>query len=308
MDILVILLQMIQLFLLIALGYILYLTGMLDQEMSRRLTSFVLSVTTPALILSSVLSGTGSQDTGRVLAFLLIAVIMYAVLPMIGWLTAVLMRAPREQQGLYMFMTVFGNIGYMGFPVIRAIFGDDALLYAAIFNMIFNLFLFTVGRWMMSFGTGSRTKMDPKSLISPGVLSSIAALLVYFAGIRVPEVVSGTVTMVGDMTTPLAMMLIGSSLASIPAREVFTEFRIYPFTLIKQVLIPGLAYLVLRMMVSDPMVLGVTLIMIAMPVGSIGVLFATEYKKDVKLAAKNVFLTTLLSIVTIPLTAALFLA
>ncbi len=150
--------------------------------------------------------------------------------------------------------------------------------------------------------------MDPKSLISPGVLSSIAALLVYFAGIRVPEVVSGTVTMVGDMTTPLAMMLIGSSLASIPAREVFTEFRIYPFTLIKQVLIPGLAYLVLRMMVSDPMVLGVTLIMIAMPVGSIGVLFATEYKKDVKLAAKNVFLTTLLSIVTIPLTAALFLA
>lgn len=114
--------------------------------------------------------------------------------------------------------------------------------------------------------------------------------------------------MIGDITTPIAMLLIGSTLATIPVKEVFTEVRIYPYTILKQIVIPVIAYPILNAFIRDPLILGVSLIMLAMPVGNIAVLFATEYQKDVALAAKAVFMTTLLSIVTIPVIVALFLA
>lgn len=307
MDIMVILLQMIQLFLLIALGYGLRLIGMLDKELSRRLTTFVLDVTTPAMILSSVLSGDGGQDRGRVLMMLAISVGMYVLLPAVSWILTKLMRVPAKEQGLYLFMTVFSNVGYMGFPVIRAVFGEEAILYTAIVNLVFNLAVFTAGRMMMNLGSGKKTAVEIKSLISPGVVSSFVTLFIYFAGWKAPEIIASTVSMVGDMTTPLAMMLIGFSLAAVPVREVFSEFRIYPYTLLRQVALPALAYPVLRMLVPDALLLGITLVILAMPVGSIAVLFATEYGRDEALAAKTVFLTTLLSIGTIPLIVALFL-
>ena len=113
--------------------------------------------------------------------------------------------------------------------------------------------------------------------------------------------------MVGDITTPMAMLLIGSTLANIPLKEVFSELRIYPYTIIKQVIVPIIAYPILNMFISDSLILGITLIMISMPVANSAVLFATEYDGDISLAAKTVFMTTLLSVVTIPLIVALFL-
>ena len=218
------------------------------------------------------------------------------------------MRIPLPQQGLYIFMTVFSNIGFMGFPVMKAIFGNDAVFYTAIFNMLFNLLVFSVGTGIMGYGTGKKMKFNPKDLLSPGVVASLVALVIYMGKIQFPDVISSTVTMIGDITTPIAMLIIGSTLANIPLKEVFSELRIYPYTVIKQVIIPVLAYPILRLFIQDPLILGVTLIMISMPVANSAVLFATEYDGDVSLAAKAVFMTTLLSIVTIPFIVALFLA
>lgn len=173
--------------------------------------------------------------------------------------------------------------------------------------MIFNLFVFTGGVMIMNYGTGQKVKLDPKNLLSPGVVASLVALLIYFTGIHVPHVLASTITMVGDITTPMAMLLIGSTLANIPLKEVFSELRIYPYTIIKQVIVPIIAYPILNMFISDPLILGITLIMISMPVANSAVLFATEYDGDISLAAKTVFMTTLLSVVTIPLIVALFL-
>ena len=106
-----------------------------------------------------------------------------------------------------------------------------------------------------------------------------------------------------DLLTPRDRKKVGSK----NAKEVFNEIRVYPFTILKQIIIPIIAYPVLSFFIQDPLILGVSLIMIAMPVGNIAVLFATEYQKDVALAAKTVFMTTLLSIITIPVIVALFL-
>jgi len=306
-DILVILMQMVQLFLVMALGYFLFKVKILDKEMNKRLTTLILSVTTPAMIIGSVLNTTVSQSFSDVLLVFVVGLATYIILPVIGFVIVKVMRIPKNQQGLYIFMTVFSNIGFMGFPVMKAIFGDSAVFYTAIFNMLFNLFVFTIGNRMMCYGTGRKTEMNLKNIISPGVVASLAALFIYFTHLQLPDVISSTVNMVGDMTTPIAMLIIGSTLATIPVKEVFTEFRIYPYTLIKQVIVPIVLYPLLKLVINDPLILGTTLIMIAMPVGNSAVLFATEYDGDVSVAAKNIFMTTLLSILTIPLIVALFL-
>ena len=159
----------------------------------------------------------------------------------------------------------------------------------------------------MSFGTSQKIEINIKSILSPGVIASLIALVVYFTRLQFPTVIVSTINMIGDITTPIAMMIIGSTLATIPLKEVFTEFRIYPYTLIKQIIVPIVIYPLLKLFINDSLILGVTLIMISMPVGNSAVLFANEYGGDVSLAAKNIFMTTLFSVLTIPFIVALFL-
>ena len=307
MDIQVILMQMIQLFLVIALGYFLFKMKLFDVDLNKKLTSILLTVTTPAMIVSSVLSTTVTQGLSDIVFVFILGFGIYLIMPILGFFIVKVLRIPLSQQGLYIFMTVFSNIGFMGFPVMKAIFGHEAVFFTAIFNMIFNLFVFTVGVVIMNYGTGQKVKLNPKNLLSPGVIASLVALFIYFTGIKLPDVLSSTITMIGDITTPMAMLLIGSTLATIPIKEVFTELRIYPYTIIKQIIVPIIAYPILKMFVGDPLILGIALIMISMPVANSAVLFATEYDGDISLAAKTVFMTTLLSVVTIPIIVALFL-
>lgn len=307
MDIMVIINQMLQLFIVIALGYMLNRMGIFDQVLNKKLTTLLLSVTTPAMILNSVLSNENTASLNEIGMVFLVAIIVFAILPIISFILVKVMRIPRHQQGLYMFMTVFSNIGFMGFPVMQAIFGNEAVFYTAIFNMGFNLLVFSLGIVMMNYGSENKVKLNIKNVLTPGVIASVVALLIYFTKLSFPLVIVNTCSMIGNITTPIAMLLIGSTLANMPIKEVFNDLRIYPYTFIKQIIFPILAFPILQFFIQDTYLLGITFIMIAMPVANSAVLFATEYGGDVRLAAKSVFLTTLVSVVTIPALVYLYL-
>lgn len=307
MDIMVVINQMIQLFIVIALGYFLNRIGIFDQTLNKKLTTLLLSVTTPAMILNSVLSNQNSASLNEVAMVFIVAIAVFTILPIVSFVLVKIMRIPVKQQGLYMFMTVFSNIGFMGFPVMQAIFGNEAVFYTAIFNMGFNLLVFSLGIVMMNYGNENKVELNIKNVLTPGVIASIIALIIYFTKITFPIVIVNTCSMIGNITTPIAMLLIGSTLANMPIKEVFNDIRIYPYTIVKQVLLPILAFPILQFFIQDTYLLGITFIMIAMPVANSAVLFATEYGGDIKLAAKTVFITTLLSVVTIPTLVYLYL-
>lgn len=300
--------QMIILFLVIGLGYFLNKINILDKDLNWELTRILLDVTTPALILSSVMGSKINSSLSEVMGVFIIAAAVYTVLPIISFLLVKIMRIPIRQQGLHIFMTVFSNIGFMGFPVMKAIFGDGAIFYTAIFNMIFNVLVFTLGIVMMNYKNENKIKMELNQILSPGIAASIIAILIYAFKIQVPDVLAETFTMVGNITTPVAMLIIGSTLAAIEVKNLFNDFRVYPYTLIRQFVIPIALFPVLKIFITNKMILGITLIMIAMPVANTAVLFATKYNQDVELAAKNVFITTLVSVVSIPLLVYLFLS
>lgn len=301
MNISVIINQMIILFLLIGMGYLLYKVGMIDSEFNRKLTRIMLNVTMPAMILSSVLSQNGDKDFRTVGLLFVIAIILYLALPVIGWLIVTLFPIPDERKSMFWFMTIYSNVGFMGFPVINALFGATAVFYASIFNMIFNLSVYTFGIWMMGYKRRQTIAMRPSMILNPGIILTVLALIIYCLPVHFPDAINTTVDYLGSITVPLSMLVIGATLASMNVRELFNDFGIYPYTIFRQIVFPLACFPLLKLFIHDELVLGVTFILLMMPVANTAVLYATEYKNDEKLAAKAVFLTTLVCLFSIPL-------
>lgn len=300
MDIMVVINQMVMLFTIMIIGYLATKTGMVEQHFQKSISSFTLKISLPMLMLSSVSGAdrTGAQQT--VIITFIVAVVSYLAAPLMGHLISRLLRVPKKQEPIYVFFTTFSNIAFMGFPVIDAIFGPRALIIAVIFNLLFNVLSFTYG---ISLYSGRKLSMDPRSFLTPAVIASLLAILMFLTGIGLPEPFLSAFTAVGGTTTPLAMLLIGISLSAIPLRQVFTEVRLYPYIFIKQIVLPAIAYLILRLVIDDPLIIGVTVIVLAMPIATMSVILANHHDREIALSTQAVFLTTLASVFTIPLIA-----
>lgn len=307
MDIAIILNQLITLFLLMGTGYVLFKIRLLDPEFDKCLTKLLINVTMPLLIISSVLKLNEKAAVTTVLFVLAAALVLYIVLPAIGWFLAKILAVPKKQFGLYVYMTTFSNVGFMGFPLVAALLGDEAVFYTALFNIVFNLASFSYGILLVSSGGDEQAKPNPRMLLSPGILLSLLAVVLYFADLSIPASVTEAIDYIGGLTTPIAMLLIGASLASMNIKEMFCDWRMYPYIVLKQILLPLALYPLFRLVIRDGLLLNVSLIMLCVPVANSAVLFSTEYHADEKLAARCVFLTTLCSIVTIPLVVMVFL-
>lgn len=293
--------QLIQLFLIICMGYLLYKVKIFNGHVNQKLTKLLLNVSMPAMILSSVLEQTERPPINEVTTVFIAAIAMYIILPFISILLVKIMRIPKQQQGLYMFMHTFSNVGFMGFPIISALYGETAVFYTAIINVIFNLSVFTYGVVMVNYAGSEKANLNAQKLLSPGIIGAALALVIYAGNIHFPTPIESAVQTLGSVTTPLAMLMIGSTLAAMNLKEIFNDARVYVFSVIKQIVIPIALFYVARAFISDEFILGIVFIMLLMPVANTGLLFATEYNRDEGLAAKTVFITTLMSLVTIPL-------
>lgn len=300
MDVSVIIKIMTELFIMMMIGYVLYKTGILDKNTNEKITKLILYVTMPALIVDSVLEQSQKPSENIVLMTFVVSTVMYIVLPVIGIAMAKLIRADKKQQGLYAFMLTYSNIGYMGFPVIASLFGSTAVFYTAIVNILFSITSFSIGVVLLKYGGSTNAEFDVKKLLKPGVLFSAFAIVIYALDLKFPVVVSDTFNSLGKVTTPLAMMLMGSTLASMSIRQIFGEIKIYVFCFIKQAVLPVCLYPVVKFFISDALLFGVVMVLLMMPVGTNAVMFSIEYEGDEKLAAKSVFVSTVLSMITIP--------
>lgn len=297
MDIMVVINQMVMLFIIILIGYLIVKAGFVDMDFQKKLSNFILQVTMPMMMLGSV-SDADSRGAGqKLLQIFFIAVLVFTVMPFVGKLIARVLNVPKNQRDAYIFLSVFSNLGFMGFPVIASIFGPDALVYAIIFNLVFSLVQFTYG---ISLFSGSKASLHPKTFLTPGVMASVLSIIMFLSGIKITGPVGQAIKSVGSVTTPLAMIVIGISLSGIPLKEVFAEKRLYLFTLIKQLILPALAFFLLRLVITDPLIIGVSVIVIAMPSATMAVILANNYNHHIGLTTRAVFLTTLASVVTIP--------
>lgn len=275
-------------------------TGVVDQETNRRLTRFALVFPQSAQIISSVVGEDLDISAGQLLGVFGAACVMYGVLIALGFLTPVLYRFKKEDRGIYSFMTIFGNVGFMGFPVAETLFGSKGLFYAAILNMPFNLLAYTLGISLLHRGQG-KTKISWRQLLNAPLISAIIAIVLLLTKIHIPTPVADAIDLLGDTIVPLAMIIIGASLGSQKMSEVFGDWRAYAFAPVRLLVAPVLVWAALRLFITDTVLLGTMTVLAAMPVASFATMLSIQYGGNERIASRTVFVTTVLSVVTIPI-------
>lgn len=305
--------KMIQLFLIILIGYMTCKCGTFGKEARLHVTRLVLQVAIPGVTLSSVLNQSSLPEPKEILGLFAVAVSSYLVLLAGALIVPKLLLADKAEEGIYRFMTAFANVGFIGYPVTQAIFGDEAVFYTCVFNLPFNFLAFSIGVVFIQKSaalmrgeevSSVKSVITWKTFLTPCLISSVLAIVLAFTGIKAPAIIGDTCKMLGDITTPAALMVIGSSLAEMPVKEMFSNKKVYLFAAFRLLILPLAVFFLYRWFVTDKLLLGVCVIISAMPVATNGTMLCLQYNADEKLMAQGTFITTLASLVTIPMLAA----
>lgn len=273
--------------------------GVVDAETNRRLSRFAIAVPQSATIIASAMNMEPGMSAWKVLEVLGVGTAMYALLVVLGLLAPRLARINAPDRGVYSFLTVFGNVSFMGFPLVGAIFGNTAVFYAALLCVPFNLLCYTVGVGLISGGKAG--EFTWRKLLSAPLISSAAAVAVIFLPIRWPEPVTEAATQMGNMILPLSMIIVGASLGEQKLKDVFLDWRVYLFAPVRLFIAPLLLWAVLGLFVKDKMLLDVVTVLGGTPAAAVSAMLSIQYGANEKLATRAVFLTTVLSLGTIPL-------
>jgi len=298
MDMQVIITQLAVLFILLAAGYTAGRVKFLTPDDSKMLTKIVINITAPCTIITSVMGGELSASGGETALFMLFTFLAFLLYLVIALPASRALGGDKRNVGLYGYMAGFGNAAFMGFPVTIAIFGAASAYYVALYNIPFMILTFSVGIVLIS---GKGKKIGPRELLNPTIFAAILAIIMMMTGINTPTIISEVIRLTGGVTTPASMLVVGSTLAQIPLKSVFSEWRLYPMALLKLIVMPVAAWLVFRNIITNELMLGVLVILSGMPVAVLSAMIAIKYGGNEHIASSGIFITTLLSIVTIPL-------
>ncbi|MBQ9363144.1 MAG: AEC family transporter [Bacteroidaceae bacterium] len=308
---------MITLFAIVIVGYMAGKLDYMDKKFDRKLSSLVVDITCPALILSSTMGGE-LPDRELILPLLGISFITYILLTAVAvWLPRLLTRH-KEQEGVVGFALMFGNVGFIGYPIVASIFGAQAVFYAAMLNVVNTFFVFTVGAMLVNgvfsdvqgqtAKTSKRKQLFNKKIIfgSPMVAAYLAMLIVALRIDHIPTVICAPLTMIGNITVPAALLIVGSSMSKLSAKMMLGNRAVYAITVFRLLIIPVSLYYLFMAVGFAPLVVNINTVIIAMPVATYGTILCLKYGRDTTLMTEATFITTLLSVLTIPLLSMVF--
>ena len=282
--------------------------GYLGGDFDRQLSRLVINLTCPALILSSAMTGE-LPEREYILPLLLISVVTYAVLTGVAFVLPRYLTRKKADEGAIGFALMFGNVGFMGYPVVASIFGHEAVFYAAVLNVVNTFAVFTIGTMLITGKSEVEDSRFQKKVLysTPMLAAYLTMLIVIFRIDNIPAWICQPLTMIGNITVPAALLIIGSSMSNLPLRALMGNTTVYATTLFRLALLPiGIYYLCLLLGFSS-FVVNINTVVIAMPVATYGTILCLKYHKDATLMTEVTFITTLLSMLTIPLLVLAFL-
>lgn len=313
MSITVVLQQMVIIFILIGIGMILYRRKLISEEGSKQISGLIINVTNPALLICSALDD-GPKASLQELGIALIAyAAVFAILIAVSFLIPRLLRIPRNLHYAYQMLTVFGNVGFIGIPLASAVLGSESLIFVSIFNLLFNLLIYTLGISLLQRAAGQAEKevTIPSSgrlqkLVNAGTVSAAVTVIFYLGNFHVPTVISSALSYTGRATTLLSMLVLGVSVAQIAPKEIFSHPKLYLFTLLRQILVPIGCILFMGSLIDNRLILNTMLLMVAVPAANMPLMLAKQLDMETDSISQGIILTTILSLVTVPV-ACLFL-
>ncbi len=298
------------LFALIAVGYGVTRFGLLEAGVSAQFSKLLLKVTLPCTIFTSLLREYDPSFFVDVVTIIALGLVLFPLNAFISKGLCRLALVPEGRRGVWAFGATFSNTGFMGFPIILALLGEEALALAAMLNFAFNLIVYTLGGAMVHADRpavdGKKEKLDLKSVLITGInISAVLGMVFYFAQLPVPDAVLKPMTHLGNMTTPLSMMVTGMNLAGRKFSQVFGDRDILTSSAARLVVIPLITFAILTAVnvvlpFGNPLIMAVAFIIFAMPTAGIAPILAQTYGAQQDFAAGIVFVTSLFCIITIP--------
>jgi hypothetical protein len=290
------------LFMEILLGFFLVHIRIFDEGMVRRLSKFIANVTLPALVISALNFAYDPILMKNATSILIYGFAYYLAAVCMAFAYMKLIDVKPRQEGVYGFTLIFANVGFMGFPVTQAIYGQEGLFYAAVYNIWFNVFLYTIGILILSKHQKEGGHFQFKKMVTnPNLVALIIGMVCFVFSIDKPDPIDMVFDQIGGLTTPLAMLTIGAMLHGSSLRDMMKNRIMWLTSLIRLVWIPLLTYFILRQFGVSGMTLGVLVIMAGMPAAANGAIFAQVYDADYLLSSQMVFFTTLISVASIPI-------
>lgn len=294
--------QVIVLFLLIGAGAAAVKTGVLKAAGRQTLSNLLVYLVVPAMIVHSYMMEFSEEILRNLLAAFGLSIFSILIGTVIT--LALTHRQKDRRAPIFRFACVFSNAAYMGFPLISALFGSEGLLYASAYVTVFNILLWTMGYGMVS-GSSSPKEVARSLLHTPVLYAMVVGLAIYLLQIPVPALIAQPLELLSNMNTPLSMIITGILIATGDLKHIFTDRHIWKLAALRILLIPAvcLAAFAALGLLRFGMSAQVVLLLECCPAAAITSVFAVQFGHDEQFAAGCVVLTTLLSILTLPLCA-----
>lgn len=301
--------NLIGLFLLLGAGFVSVKLKFVSDAASSHFTSLLMKVTLPATIFTAILCPFDAAFLKDGVIIFVVTFALFCLFALISRPAARLFRVREDGRGMWMMCCTFCNNGFMGYPVILALFGEDGLALAVMGGIAFNMLVYTLGakQVLLDARTEQGISLSWKKLIFTGVNGATALGLLFFClQIPVPAAILTPLNHLSNITTPLSMFLIGMSLARGSLTEAFRDRDVFSACFMRLLFLPVLSWAIQKLLpIGNPLITWVVLITMAMPSPAASGVLAEQYGGNTGLSARIVFLSSLLCIVTIPFVALL---
>lgn len=298
MQVSVILTQMGVILIFLAVGFLAKRQNWIDNHGTKSLSWLIVYVCGPSLVLSSVLNSEAAIPKLTAIEIIGLIFVLYIILIIIGTFIGRLCGAPKSDWRFFGSMNVFGNVGFLGIPMCAAIFGSDAAIYMSMFTLAYNGLFYTYGYSVLRPDDGPKDKFSFKRFLNPGAISAVLAMVFLFSGIKMPGFVSESVRYCGNAVTFLSVFVIGANLSDIKLGGIIRKKQNLMFILIRQLIIPIIFVLILKLFITDVKLLGALALGIAVPVGNTNSMVAELNGCDLTALTEVTVLSTFLCVIT----------
>lgn len=296
-----ILLEQIKLFAIyILLGVLLVKTGVLNANTLEPFSRFVIKMALPLLIFTNTVNGVSKQQLYNAAPIILCAVFGYAMLYFLSFLMLRIFHLQEEKKNLYRALGMFGNIGFMGIPILTSLFPENGIVYIGIVTIIDQFLLWTVGVRFTSGTCSGNKDFAWEKMLNPAVIAIITAVMVVSMGWKLPDFINKSLTTVGITATSLALIYLGGVFACMDIWKYLGRFEFYGMALIKMIIFPICFFYLLGFFTLNRELRMTMALLTAMPSMSSLVMMANEDRERGDYIAAGVFITTLLSLATLP--------
>lgn len=285
------------LFLIMGVGFAISKMGLLHAHFRSAASSYVINLALPMFILKNMNFAFSTEMLFHALKILVISFVCYASLSLFSVIFARKTTLHPEKSAPYQFGMVFANVGFMGLPIISAAFGEEAVFYAAIFNLFFEIFMWTFG--VSIFRKGEALQF--KKFITPSLLAVLLGMGLFLLDFKWPPLLFSVIETIGLTATPLSMIVLGVMFSEMNLLKSLTDYKPFIAALYRLVVIPAMVCLSLYMLGMRGYLLAVPMIIMGMPVAANGAMLSDYYKKDYHEMTKIIVISTLLSLLTVPL-------